>query len=303
MKDKRVVLYHAYGLKELYLQVAFSVLTLFDKLGNANDSVQCIVYTDNECAFKKLLPGLPIVYEHLSREKIQSYRGEFDFVHRLKIFVIKDCLTKYKSKVLYMDADTFFLKSTQYLFDRISAEHVIMNYDGYNMIEAGNSEEGSWLLMRKILREKTFEIGGGKVKIPLTARMWNAGVIGVDYQQLTILDQVISLTDQIYAHQPVFTAEQFAFSYIFQTNFSISPTEDYLVHYWPKVQKKILNYHFKLFFRQNKGAPLELLLLKARTLAEEWEELQLPDPTLLDRLLLRLKLVREVALKGRISSN
>lgn len=178
-----------------------------------------------------------------------------------------------------------------------------MNYDGYNFIEAGESEEASWLLMRKILKEKVFELEGASFRIPLTARMWNAGIIGVDYSHLSWFDRIVSLSDQIYAHAPVFTAEQFAFSYIFQTNFFMSSTEDIIVHYWPRHLKKLYNYHFKKFFKRYAGVPANELIDHSITLVNEREILRLPKPTIIDRMLLRLKLIYEVARKGRLSSN
>jgi len=307
MNNKPVVLYHAYGLKELYYQVIFSALTLFHHLGDNTDEITCIIYTDDTRLFKKYLQEFPVKYEQLTLESIKAYRGPQDFVHRLKIFIIQDCLTKYQHKILYMDADTYFLKSPLPLIREISPALAIMNSDDYDMQDAGDLEEKSWLMIRKVVKENTFWLDGISFKIPMTTRMWNAGIIGLDFSHLPLLDKVIQLTDQIYKINAIFTAEQFAFSYVLQTNTKLKPTEDYLVHYWPNAwpnpQKILYNYHFNIFFKNNTALPGKELAFKAFELTQKRNELKLPPKTLLNRITLRLKLITEVALKGRITSN
>lgn len=206
-----------------------------------------------------------------------------------------------------MDADTYFLKSPLPLIREISPALAIMNSDDYDMQEAGELEEKSWLAIRKVVKENTFRLDGIDFKIPMTTRMWNAGIIGLDFSHLPLLDKVIQLTDQIYAVNSIFTAEQFAFSYVLQNRTGLKPTGDYLVHYWPNAwpnpQKILYNHHFKILFKNNAGIPGKNLAYKAYELTQKRNELKLPPKTIFDRIALRLKLIAEVALKGRITSN
>ena len=82
-----------------------------------------IVYTDNPAA----LGELPVHVELLSEKVLSDWAGPFDFNHRRKIFVIKSALEKFGDRLIYCDADTFFMKHPKRAFARVRPGHTVMH--------------------------------------------------------------------------------------------------------------------------------------------------------------------------------
>lgn len=301
MTDKKaIILYQAYGAGYSYHQAIFSILTLYHQLQGNFGEVTVVVYTDKPGLFEKYAAAMPLYTELLTPNTLREFRGEQDFVHRAKICVIRNCFQKYQKDILYLDGDTYFTQSPGSLLQKISQGVSIMNENNYDLLSAGDFEEVNWLLIRKVIRDYQYSIEGQMVQIPLTTRMWNAGVIGMNYRYAPFIEQVLALSDQIYANYPVFTAEQFAFSYVLQNNTPLEPSGDVIFHYWPRHLKKLYNYHFRKFFRQHQQKPVKEQAQEAYQLTLRHHSLKFPEKTLLDRVLHRLRLIAQVTTKGRI---
>jgi hypothetical protein len=63
--------------------------------------------------------------------------------------------------------------------------------------------------------------------------MFNAGVIGLHEADISLLDEVALLTDQIYPNVRLHTIEQFAFSACFKHYTRLHQSYDVIHHYWP----------------------------------------------------------------------
>ena len=298
-----VVLYHAYGTIENYRQVLFSILTLHYYLQGGYSGVKIVVYTDNPNFFEAYRDDLPLHMEYLSAELISMMKGENGFVHRVKVCIIDQCFGKYKSHILYLDSDTYFTAHPASLFQKILAGCSVMNSNDYDLLSADELyENNDWLLIRRAIKNYYYTIKNEVISIPLTTRMWNAGVIGINYQYRHVLGDVLDLTDQIYKNKPVFTAEQFAFSYFLQNGTSLHSSGDVIFHYWPNFGgmywKQTYNYHLKIFFKRYRHLLVGEQANQAYLLSRKHESLRLPARTIIEKVYDRVQLVAKVAFHG-----
>jgi hypothetical protein len=304
-----IILYHAYGLTSLYNQVRFSLLTLYYQLQGRFQDLQIVIYTDKPEVFSSYMADMPIKIELLDKQMIATYKGKANFVHRVKICIIKDCFEKYKSNILYLDSDTYFTRSPLSLIQQITPQTSVMNADDYDLMHAAELfENEDWLLIRRAIRDFNYTIDGNNIKIPLTTRMWNAGVIGMNVANEYLLNDVLDLTDQIYNNKKVFTAEQFAFSYFLQNKTQLISSGDVIFHYWPnfkgKYWKNIYDDQFKTFFKKHGRLPVTQQSKLAYQLTLQHDELVKPRKmTMMQKVLYRLKLMSIIAAKGKLPKN
>jgi len=303
----KIILYQAYGLSYIYNQVLFSILTLYHHLQGDLKGIKVLIYTDRPEIFQKYNKDIPVSTELLTKDLLAKYKGDMDFVHRVKICIIQDCFTKYKSDVLYLDSDTYFTKSPHQLLNKITTGTSIMNSDDYDLLSADDLYENKdWLLIRRAIRGYNYSIENKSVKIPLTTRMWIAGVIGLSFQNAKLLELILDLCDQIYANKKVFTAEQFAFSYYLQNRSQLLTSEDIIFHYWkyfkPFNWREIYMHHFKIFFKKYRNAPVKEQALQAYKLTLQHDQLKVPEKTITGRLINRLEKIAQVIVTGKIKT-
>lgn len=297
---KCCIVFQAYGRETLYKQVVFSILTLYYHLNGDFEGIKCVIYTDNSQLFTRVLKNVPLETILLSKKDIAEYKGPASFVHRLKICILTDCMAKYGTDILYLDGDTYFTKSPRQLLDKISVQTSMMHTREYDMSDGGDYEETSWVTARKVIRENEFTLSNRTFKIPFSATMWNAGVLGIAHENAHLLEQVLSLSDQLYSKAAFFSAEQFSFSYILNSNTSLIAADDTIFHYWSNNGKLLFDHHLKDFFKENKNLPVEVLAQKSQELIERKNELVIPEPTVLKKLTHRLRLIAIVTLRGRL---
>lgn len=300
MKQKFTIVYLAYGQDSSKYQVVLSIYTLYHHLGAANQDYVFVIYTDaDRTLLDKYLEGLPIKLEILSKETVKQFRGPNNFIFRIKSCVIKDCLAKYKCGLLYVDTDTFFLRDPQQLLASIREGRSIMNVKEYDFTDGGAVEPVHWFNLRQVLKRYPYKVGTTEVYIPIHTMMWNAGVIGLSYEDAGLVDEIIQLTDEMYARCQTFIVEQFVTSYILQTKTELHSTEDYIEHYWPKDIKNSFNLRIPGFLKEQAAEVKQPLFDAAFAFAKEVKSISTPyrEP-LLDRISTRMKLIIKVARQG-----
>lgn len=306
MREKRMVsiVYLAYGSTALYDQTVFSLLTLSNQLQGDFTDLRVVIYTDNPGRFEKYKEAFHVHTELLTAETIRAFKGPTGKnVHRVKTCVLKDSLEKYGSDVFYLDCDTFFLRNPWPLLDKLSPSLSILNALEYDLYDAGGWENQLWFQLRSAIRDNEFIVQGSPVKISLRTAMWNAGITGLSWENRHLTDDILSLTDQIFAIAPVFHTEQFAVSYMLQQETSVQSTEDYVEHYWSRATKTKFSYHFRVFLATREQLAIPALVTEAQTFLETRESLPVPalkrEPVL-QRLRTRLSLILQVAKHGHL---
>lgn len=283
------VVYQAYGLQEILRQTLFSVLSLLYQLKDAHsndqDKIKILIYTDNKTFFTDFFGNLPqLVYEVITTEKIKIWRGDIDFVHRVKIEVLRDARSKYKGDLFYLDGDTYFteppLSLFSFLSQPMSGVHSLMHElegrvsDDYNPVAKK---------VRKFLQSSDYpekEIG---FRISPETDMWNAGVLGISEKNLHFLDEVLFLTDEMHKKYKKHVIEQFAFSYVLQKKGQVHAAP-LVAHYWRN--KEAFNTFIESFLTENPNFSSAFLKFPSIT----WPTLNPERPSKLHKFLKKLGL-------------
>ena len=300
---KYVIVYLAHGTESVYHQTVFSILTLYHHTKGDFKDFAVVLYTDNRAFFNSYLSDIGVIIEDLTKEQIVEFMGERNFIHRVKTFIIKDCFNKYKKDTLYLDGDTMFMVNPAGLLKQITPACSVMNCDEYDMHDGGIHELQHWFDLRTALKANSFTLHNKQFKIPLATRMWNAGILGISHANAYLLEDVIDLTDQLYAKCPLFNVEQFATSFVLQNHATVISSGNYILHYCYGGVKSMYTHHLRLFFEENKNKSTAVLAQLAYEFSQKLDTLTAPPTVLkkmpvLDRAVLRLQLVKEVAFTG-----
>lgn len=216
-----------YGKERILREAKFCVLSLLKFI--KDDASYCIVlYTDNNSFFDDIRDH--VVFEPMLPEMVQQWKGEHNFVHRVKVMMLLDFVSKYEGKFLYLDSDTWFKKSPEELFKNIDDSNAVMHLPEAQLKSNTNP------IIKKIhrfVKANSFKLDNGEeVKIPIEYSMWNAGVIGLTTNTKTILEKVLELTDKMLLAYQKHVMEQLAFSYYLQKEFTPRRCDDVIEHYW-----------------------------------------------------------------------
>lgn len=223
------IIYQVHGNIDFYNEALFSILSYY-KQNNGND-YRIVIYTENENFFKKLLPS-EVIYINITSEKIKEWRGEFDFVHRVKIKIIQDFTSKYNGNFLYLDTDTFFNSNIKDIFDSI--ENDTLFFDKYE----GELFESKSLIIKRIatfFKKNNLQKSNSEqnlIQVSKPFYLWNAGVIGFSSKHTSLLNKVEVLTDLLYPKLKSHITEQFAFCYYFNSIKKPLVTDEKIYHYW-----------------------------------------------------------------------
>lgn len=238
----RFFVYQAYGKVEILQQTMFSVVSLLSYVRQAGDC-GIVIYTDQKSYFTKALGELPFVsYEDLNAEKIAQWKGQIQFVHRLKIEMLLDAVQKYPGRLIYLDGDTYFLSDPRVLFEKINDGMTLMHLpEGkISILRDPLSKK-----LRKFLRRESFQLDGKKYVISPDLTMWNAGVIGYSSSHRPLLKQILELTDQTYTKYQKHVMEQMSVSEVLQKHTAVHRTDETIYHYWnqkDEYQRRIVDF-------------------------------------------------------------
>lgn len=217
-----------YGKERILREAKFCVLSLLRYI-QGQEGYKIVLYTDNPAFFEDIKEF--VVCEPLPPETVLQWKGEHNFVHRVKIQMLLDFASKYSGKFIYLDSDTWFKQSPAELFTQIDDSNALMHLPEAQLKSNANP------IIKKIhrfVKANTFTLTNGeKVNIPAEYFMWNAGVIGLHTDARPVMEKVLHLTDAMLAAYQKHVMEQLAFSYFLQKEFTTRRCDDVIEHYWP----------------------------------------------------------------------
>ena len=233
------LVYQAYGIEDILEQTLFSIVSLMFHT-KPESSLQAIIYTDQPEWFQKFFNDSSFVkIIAIDQAQIQKWRGEIDFVHRVKIEVLKDAGQKFEGPIFYCDGDTYFHKDPTPLFEKVDDQTSLMHI---KEAELGTQKNPLTKKVYKFVKNNTFTVSGTTVEMNHQTEMWNAGVIGVSKKNKKFFKDILELTDQMHAKYPKHVMEQLAVSYVLQKQTRLLSAEKEIYHYWdqkPEYQLKI----------------------------------------------------------------
>lgn len=216
----RYLVYQSHTLEELYLETIYSI---YSYTLRANEPTVIIIYTDNPDFFQPYLKHLDVRYELINHDTIRKWKGSYNFIHRVKIEMILDVLSKYQGDFLYVDSDTYFEAPVNHVFDNIKKGVRYMHIYEKNLDRS---------IVYKPLMNLEIEIDGDKMLFNESVQIWNAGAIGFNNSSEPSVKKVLTLTDKLNSHYQKHIIEQFSFSYVFQKEGKIEGLSREIFHYW-----------------------------------------------------------------------
>lgn len=257
------VVLHAYGIDEVIDETKYCLLRQLALNGDRPQTYTYVVVTDRPEAFDLFEgSGLDLEVEERPLSQFRAWRGEIDFVHRVKIEVLREVAASHSGRILYLDSDAYPRKDLHGLFESIGPGSFVMDMPDGVLDRHQNPEHWRW---HRYVESHTIRLGGREVRIPVSSAMWIAGVIGFPTDAAGLLDDVLEMTEAIYPDFPGWNVEQFAFSYVLAQAGTISASEEYVFHYWDLRGFRDL---VSLMFERHGGNLERLLEVSERILPE-----------------------------------
>lgn len=261
-----------------YHRAIFAVLSFWAGHKDPTTSaVQAVVFTDQPAFFEFYLAGLPVRYEQLTAESLAAMQQPHGYVHRVKPAILAQVSQRYpQDELLFIDSDTFFYKLPDQLLQQLVAGTAFLHQREYTLAEAvgvyaafGQAHFPKKLL--ELVATSRFNVAGTEVQFQPEQYSWNSGVVGLPAAMAALLPDVLRVLDELYVGTGWFTCEQIAFSLVLQTQATLHACDDYLVHYWGKRQKHLMDEHLSQLLTGPFGQlSLTERLAQVRRLVPRW---------------------------------
>jgi hypothetical protein len=240
------IVFQCYGNEGIFNECLFALLSLSRQYPEGLPAgMQVWIYTDNPAWFATFLNiGIALNFRKLDNELLARWRGTIDFVHRIKIEILKDFTKERNGNVLYADTDVVFRAPVTEMMRQINQGQLYMHVMEGIVSDCGNP------ILEKLdthLRESSQMKINGRPLWDLP--MWNAGVLGFNTQYRELLDDALAFTDTEYPQFPKHIVEQFAFSIFFRQAGAIKTAAPYLLHYWNMKEARLTLASFFAFFK------------------------------------------------------
>jgi|GEM_PF-1973179 len=172
-------IYLLYGADDdCYNEAAYSIGTLRQRIDAANSRI--IIFAEQP----ERVQDWPVICESIAGQ-LPAMRGKADFSHRAKLCAIQKCFEKFSGNVVYLDSDTSVGGNITTLADQISPGTGIL-YE----FECLNPEIG-------LAGFQTQLADGILYRFSAESQMYNAGVIGLHYDDRKLVNRALELCDAI----------------------------------------------------------------------------------------------------------
>ncbi|WP_152045247.1 hypothetical protein [Aureimonas psammosilenae] len=221
------LLYLCYGTGMHQQEAVFSVLSAVHKAGSGLKRLRIVVYTDDRTPFE----GLPVEFRDLSKEELAAWDGPHGYRHRRKIMAMADSLERFPGKVVFLDSDTWFLRSPEALFRTVTGEKRPLHLPEGSIATVRAPGFAAW--HRYLLGHRFDAANGAKFAIPSDIVMWNSGVVGLTSDDRPLMAEALRIVDQMTAtFDEAPTAEQLALSHVIQAQREAVSSDGIVFHYW-----------------------------------------------------------------------
>jgi hypothetical protein len=241
------IVFLCYGNERVFHECMYALLS-FSRLYTAAElsNIQIWIYTDDAARFRSFRNcPLPLFYREVDKGIIKQWRGKIDFVHRVKVEMLKDFTREWNGNIIYVDTDVVFTNRIDKMFHDIKEGKLYMHtMEGI----VNRSKNPVFRKLSKYLGS-TRELNGKHLN---EMAMWNAGVLGFNTKYSYLLDEVLAFTDSEYPNFSKHIVEQFACSVYFQQTAVVKAAAPYIFHYWNlKEAAYVLGSFFEYFKDKN----------------------------------------------------
>lgn len=228
------VVYLSHGGQKFYDQTRFSVLSLLHYLlEQKRNDIGVVIYTDRP----EQSPAHDLVQSvQLSQRELRDLRGPLEFIHRVKLEIMRRAEAEFGLPFIYVDCDTQWLKTPDEQF-RILANggH---EREGDTPVFYMHKFEGElnadfYPQYLRLLKSKKSNLIKWKINADPPWEMWNSGTVGVSPGMEGLFDEVLAITDDLLLDiRHRMFLEQLALSITATSRFRVRPFDDCLAHYW-----------------------------------------------------------------------
>ena len=233
MRNK--VVYLSHGGQQFHDQTRFSVLTLLARLlAEGRSDIAIAIYTDRpELAPKhELIKVAPLAVEDLRR-----WRGPLDYVHRVRLEILRRAVQDIGLPFIYVDSDTRWLKIPDPQFAALrppgtDRERTDKPAFFMHTIE-GEVSPTFFPQYYRFLRAREAQLKSSGLQTPRPWIMWNAGTLGVPPGADNFFSETLSLCDEFLPYvRSRNCLDQLIMSMLAASRFRIAALDDCVHHYW-----------------------------------------------------------------------
>jgi hypothetical protein len=251
---QNTIVYLSHGGRKYHDQTRYSVLTLLALLieRNRND-VRIAVYTDRPDA----LPAHDLIHTMaVDAGDLAAWRGPLDYVHRIKLGMLRRALGDLGTPLIYVDSDTRWLEIPDAAFAALAGRSTAVTR-GFDprfhppaeidcrvkpgkdapcflyKVEGAITPQFFPQYFRLLCNSRDRLHALGLPREPPWA-MWNSGAVGIPGSAASFIDDVLRVNDALLPHVGYRNCvEQLALSLVAARRFDIRPFDAYLEHWWP----------------------------------------------------------------------
>jgi hypothetical protein len=213
------LVYLVYGSRRDYqLELTYSVLSAVHWARRSGRELRIALVSD--AAQRR--SDLPVETLTFSPAEFAEWTDGGRYRHAAKAYALLRALDEYQGKVALLDTDTFFKTDPGLLFEQVAPGRSVMhNYE---------RPLGEDRYLNPILQR----LRGVHTSYPITAstRLFNSGVIGLDYADRALAEDALALMRELYARYPAFNIEQFAFSIVLDRGSQLTDCTTLVRHYF-----------------------------------------------------------------------
>ena len=227
----------SHGRESEYRRAAWMICSFFAHLPDYSD-YRVIVHTDNPDWFAQRLGNLPVEYRLLTQERVRELKREIQFIHLLKITVVRDLLKEIREPLLYADSDTFFTSSAAPVFEAIGPGTSVLHVREYTFRSMLTNDCPVMRRWGEFLRDHPLTHPDGTCShVDLDLSSWNAGVMGLDPETLPFFEDIDSMAVQIFLGTGSHASEQYAYSIKLNEETRVTSCEQEILHYYQPYEK------------------------------------------------------------------
>lgn len=226
------VIFLSYGHGPHVAETVFSVLSAWRR-SRADRDVGLLIYTDRPGDFF----DVPVATRTITDDDMQRWQPSGAYPRRCKTEVLRDALRTLDHPVALVDSDTWFRRSPRRIIDRVAPGRVALHLDEGPLAATNSPVKHAFLAD---LRHHTFhDSRGGHLRFGDQVGMWNSGVTGIHPADAVLLDDTLTVVDQLWGAFPQrLFLEQFALSSTVVRATRPQATDDVVYHYWPEVLRR-----------------------------------------------------------------
>ena len=247
------IVFFAHGGEAFLNEVTFALLSYYQH--HHTDENKIVIYTDNVAHFQQLLPP-QITYISVTPAQIKQWRGTINFVHRVKIEVLRDAFQRFPQETfLYLDSDVYFKENISLLETKINKGTPIMSLKE-GIIFKSNLRHFKTLASYLKSHQNTIAVVPPIAVAPQQA-MYNAGIIGLSPSDNFVVERALTVTDFLHPSIDNHVTEQFAFTVLLSQKGAVYEAEPHIHHYWYfKEFREVITQ----FLQENKEKSFETLV-------------------------------------------